>query len=328
MMTGELLWVSEPEPQLCYYGMSDIYYEGMLLSYGSWGAGKLIAYDIRTGEIQWTYIATGEGTESPYGNAMISGAIIADDKVYTGSSEHSASTPLWRTPGLRCINASTGEEIWKILFWGTDHRIADGILTAWNYYDGQVYAIGKGPSATTVTASPKVSVHGTSVVLEGTVTDQTSTVARNVNNQVQFSLKDTPAISDEDMQGWMQYKFMEQAYPADAKGVEVVLTVVDPNSNVYEIGRTTSDVEGNYGFTFEPLVPGDYQIIACFEGSASYYPSSATTYLTVEEAPAATPMPTPLPASVADMYFLPVSAGIIIAIIAVGLLLFLIFRKR
>ena len=49
---------------------------------------------------------------------------------------------------------------------------------------------------------------------------------------------------------------------------------------------------------------------------------------TVEEAPAATPMPTPEPASIADMYFLPVSAGIIIAIVVIGILIILMLRRR
>ena len=197
-----------------------------------------------------------------------------------------------------------------------------------NFLDNQIYCIGKGNSATTVTATPKVSVHGTSVVIEGTVTDQTPSGRRTTNDQLDFTLKGTPAISDEDMAAWMEYMFQQQEFPADAKGVEVVLTVVDPNNNVYEIGRTTSDVTGTYGFVFEPLVPGTYQITAAFEGSRSYGSSFATTYLTVEEAPAATPAPTPPPASVADTYFVPATAGIIVAIIAVGLLLFLLLRKR
>jgi hypothetical protein len=130
------------------------------------------------------------------------------------------------------------------------------------------------------------------------------------------------------MDAWMEYMFHQRPIPADAKGVEVVLSVLDPNNNCYEIGRTTSDINGNYGYAFEPLVPGTYQIIATFEGSRSYGPSSATTYITVEEAPAATAEPTPEPASTADMYFMPVSIGIIIAIIVVGAILFLMVRKR
>jgi hypothetical protein len=194
--------------------------------------------------------------------------------------------------------------------------------------DNMIYCYGRGPSGTTVTASPDVSVHGNTVMVKGTVTDQTSTGRRTTNDIVDFTLQGTPAIADEYMSAWMEYMFMQQAYPADATGVEVTLTVVDPNSNVYEIGTVTSDIEGNYALPYEPLVPGYYQIIAQFDGSASYGPSSATTYLMVEEAPAATPMPTPPPASVADMYLLPSVAGIIVAIVVVGIVLILILRRR
>jgi hypothetical protein len=329
LKTGEKLWEGNHslDRQLSYYGYRTMFYDDMIITGGSY-SGILNAYEARTGEVRWTYTAVGEGTDSPYGNDQVQAVAVSDGKLYTSISEHSESSPLWRSPGLKCINITSGEEIWKILFWATNVRVTDGILTSYNTYDGQVYAFGKGPSATTVTASPKTSVHGTSVVVEGTVTDQTATGRRNVNNDWQFTLKDTPAIADEDMQAWMQYKFMGQGYPADAKGVEVVLEVVDPNGNFYEIGRNTSDVTGAFGCAFEPEVPGTYQIIATFEGSASYYGSFATTYITVEEAPAATPEPTPTPAPMTDMYVMGFGIGMIIAIIVVGMLLFLMLRKR
>ena len=329
MKTGNQLWVSDPEPQLHYYSMSQIIYNSTLLTYGRAG-GLLTCYDIRTGEIRWKYIAEGEGTESPYGNALITNCIFADGKVYIGSSEHSASTPLWRTPGLRCVNATNGEELWKILHWGGEIAVADGILVTFNWYDGQIYAFGKGPSATMVSASPKVSTHGTSVVVEGTVTDQTPTGRRNINNEVQFTLEDTPAISDTDMEAWMEYKFMGQAKPTDAKGVEVVLETLDPNGNFYEIGNTTTDASGMFSYAFTPEVPGMYTIVATFAGSGAYYGSSAETAINVEEAPQAAASPTPAPSygQTADAYLLPATIGIIIAIIAVGLVLVLMLRKR
>jgi hypothetical protein len=104
--------------------------------------------------------------------------------------------------------------------------------------------------------------------------------------------------------------------------------VLDPNNNYYEVARTTSDPSGGYKVMFEPPVPGEYTIYATFEGSKAYYGSYAVTYLGVEDAPSATPAPTPTPASVADMYFVPAVAGIIVAIIVVGLLLFLMLRRR
>jgi len=199
-------------------------------------------------------------------------------------------------------------------------------MAALNYYDGLVYGIGKGPSAATVGASPKISTHGSSVMIEGMVTDvsagtKSNRIAPRFPNGV-------PAVSDESMTAWMEYVYMQKPKPADATGVEVVISVLDPNNNYYEVGRTTSDANGFYRMSFEPLVPGEYTVYASFEGSGSYWPSQAFTAINVEEAPAATAEPTPVPASVADLYFLPVSIGIIVAIIAVGLLTFLQLRKR
>jgi hypothetical protein len=122
-------------------------------------------------------------------------------------------------------------------------------------------------------------------MVKGTVTDDTPTGRRNTNDIIDFTLQGTPAICDEDMSAWMEYMFMQQAKPKDAKGVEVVITTLDPNGNTYELARTTSDINGAFGCVVEPPVPGKYQIMATFEGSASYGPSSASTYLWVEEAP-------------------------------------------
>jgi outer membrane protein assembly factor BamB len=332
--TGELLWESEPEVQMSYYGSSSNYYEGKLYSYGY--GGQLRCYNLTTGDVLWNYDATVEGLEIGYGGRYPIGVCaIADGKLYTVCGEHSPTQPLWRGQNLRCINATTGEDIWKILgFFGgmspteSNTIMADGIVVGLNLFDSEVYAFGKGPSATTVTASPKVSVHGTNVLIEGSVTDQTETGRRNTNDIFEFSLKGTPAISDEDMSAWMEYMFMQQPKPADAKGVEVVISVLDPNNNCYEIGRTTSDINGKFGYAFEPLVPGTYQIIATFEGSAAYGPSSSSTYINVEEAPAATAEPTPPPASVADLYLVPGIVGIIVAIAVVGIVIMLMLRKR
>jgi len=292
MKTGMKLWESEREDPWKFYGYTATIYNGMLLSGGGY-SGDLIAYNLTTGEIEWTYHMPLEGTESPYGHGAGGGSFggvgtIADGKLYTGVWEHSASTPLWRQPGLRCIDAETGELIWNILFWDDGNRmIADGILVARNMYDGQIYAFGKGPSATTVTAPDTGVTVGSSIVIKGTVTDQTPTGARNINNEFEFTLKGTPAISDEDMQVWMEYMFMEQAYPEDAKGVTVKLTAIDPNGNYQDIGEVTTDLSGTFGKSWVPPVPGEYYVTATFEGSASYGSSFATTYFTADPAPSA-----------------------------------------
>lgn len=138
------------------------------------------------------------------------------------------------------------------------------------------------------------------------------------------------AVSEDSMSQWMEYLHMQQPKPANGSGVTVVLTAVDPNNNLVTIGEATSDLNGVYGFTWTPEVPGLYQIIASFAGSESYGSSTATTYLTAIQTPTATPEPTQAPVqSMADQYLLPGIIGIIIAIVAVGIgLALLIARKR
>ena len=95
----------------------------------------------------------------------------------------------------------------------------------------------------------------------------------------------TPAIADEYMTEWMEYLYMQQAKPKDAQGVTVKLTSIDPNGNYQDIGEVTTDIWGNFGKSWVPPVPGDYVIMAEFEGSGAYGSSSASTYMVVEEAP-------------------------------------------
>jgi hypothetical protein len=80
------------------------------------------------------------------------------------------------------------------------------------------------------------------------------------------------------MSDWMQYLYQQRPMPVDAKGVQVHLTAVDPNGNYQDIGYATSDIAGNYGFSWTAPVPGTYQVTATFEGTNSYAGAFATTY--------------------------------------------------
>jgi len=257
-------------------------------------------------------------------------SFIADGKIYLEHHEHSPIDPLPRGAPFVCLNATTGEEIFKVNLrateWGGSAAIADGIIAMFNSYDNRIYALGKGPSATAVTASPEVSVHGSSVLVKGMVTD-VSPGTEDYALTARFP-NGVPAVSDESISDWMKYVYLQFPRPANATGVEVVVEVLDPNNNFYEVGRTTSDASGFYSCAFTPEVPGKYTIIATFEGSKAYYGSFAETAINVEEAPAATPAPTPTPAPMTDTYVMGFGIGMIIAIIAVGLLLFLLLRKR
>jgi hypothetical protein len=206
--------------------------------------------------------------------------------------------------------------------------MADGILLGLNHFDNQLYAFGRGPSATTVSTKNTVSVLGTKLMIEGTVTDQSAYGRRNSAGSLDFSLKGTPAISDASMQAWMEYMFMQQAKPTNAFGVDVTLSAIDPNGNLIPIGTTTSDMNGNYAIAYNPEVPGTYQIIANFQGTKAYGPSSATTYLTVEDAaPTSSPYPEiSLPPT--ETYILGAAVAIIIAIVIGFAVTILVLRKR
>ena len=289
--TGQLLWgPTDPEPALNYYGMTDTVYDGKLLTCGY--GGVLIAYDITTGEKLWEYVANNVGFESPYGNYPLGIGCIADGKIYLGSGEHSPTQPIWRGPNMRCIDADTGEELWKIMFHGVsmpsgnagnNYAIADGYLVGLNGYDNQIYCFGKGPSAITVDAPMTTIDLGDSLVIRGTVTDQ-SAGTKQLEVATRFP-NGVPAVSDASQEDWMEYVYMNAECPKIVEGVEVKLETLDPNGNFYEIGTVTNDASGMYSILWEPPVPGKYTIIATFEGSNSYYRSYAETAIGVTEAP-------------------------------------------
>jgi outer membrane protein assembly factor BamB len=336
LYTGKQIWVTDPEPQENYYSQQINVYQDKLITSGY--GGVVIAYDLKTGKQVWNFTAINIGSESPYGNFPINIFAVCDGKLYTLTGEHSITQPMWRGPNIRCINATTGEEIWNLLGMGADNgahltgqymQMGDGKVVGLNYFDNELYCIGPGPSATTVSAPQIIPTLGSSVMLTGTVTDQTATGRRNDNYNFDFTLQGTPAISDASMGRWMEYMYENQIMPKNATGVPVTLSAIDPNGNYIQIGQTTSDSHGNYGLTFTPQVPGTYQILASFAGSKAYSPSSATTYLSISDI-AATPTPTitPQAQSVADLYFVPAIIGLFVFVAIIGAVIILMLRKR
>jgi hypothetical protein len=322
---GSLVWgPTASQPSWDMYGQGSLFAYGKLIS-GYFG-GIVHAYDIKTGKQVWNYTASGIGHESPYGNYDVGygGKYASDGKIFIRSFEHSPSQPMWRGSYLRAINATTGAEIWKIQNMVMGIGIADGYIVTASEYDDLIYCFGKGPSTTTVEAPTIDVTTGHTMVIHGTVTDQSA----GAKAQALARGNIVPAIADADQQAYMEYLYEQQAKPTDAKGVPVTLSAIDPNGNVVPIGTTTSDMSGTYGFAWTaPDVPGSYTIIASFAGSESYFSSQAATYAVVSEA-AATHEPTPAPASMTDTYVLGIGAAAIIAIIVIGLILILMLRKR
>jgi hypothetical protein len=329
--TGKQLWETDDnytaENQYNFYGQDQLVIDGKLILYGGY-AGKMTAFDIQTGETEWIHNWESVGSESPYGNYPVEISAVSGDKIYTTTWEHSYTIPLYRGPNLTCLNATDGTVIWDILDFGGGVAIADGRLICGNSMDNEIYCYGKGPSGTTVDTPQIVPALDQSVMITGTVTDQTPSGRRNTNDGIDFTLQDTPAVSDDSMTDWMEYLFMQQPYPNNATGVEVTIDTIDPNGNFYNLGVVTTDINGKYALPFEPDVPGDYQIIATFAGSKAYGPSSDTAYISVADA-AATASPNPaveLPPT--ETYFVLSTIAIIIAIAIVGALVLMALRKR
>jgi hypothetical protein len=333
--SGKYLWtISEPIGFLDYLtgGPSG---ENGVIAYGKLFcgtmSGQIKAYDLTNGKLVWTYNAVEPYQQVLWSNNFPMGhLIVTDGKLYIGQMEHSVNQPLPRGGPFICLNATTGEVIFRAngLFrqtvWGGRAVIGDSIIATMDTYDQRVYAIGKGPSATTVSASPKVSVQGSSVLVEGMVTD-VSPGTKDAGLTMRFA-NGVPAVADETMSDWMLYVYKQFPRAANASGVEVVVSVLDPNNNFYEVGRATSDADGFFSVAFTPEVPGKYTVIASFAGSGAYYGSHAESAINVDEAPAATPPPTPTPAPMTDTYVTGFGIGIILAIV-VGFAL-LLLKKR
>jgi outer membrane protein assembly factor BamB len=293
--------------------------------------GELFAFSTKNGTMIWKYNNTDSGLETPWGLRPIFIAAVCDGKVYAFNNEHSPNTPLYKGNRIYCIDAFTGEEIYTMLGWAgqvggrglSTSVLADGILAYYSYYDNQIYAVGKGPSATSVSIQRDVMTHGDSVLVQGTVTDISAGTEKN--EQAARFPNGVPAVSDESMDDWMAYVYMQKPRPTDVVGVNVTISVLDPNNNCYEVGTTTTDADGFFKLLFEPLVPGEYIVYATFAGSASYWPSHAQAALFVEDAPAATAEPTPVVQAPVEMYFTVSTVAIIVAIAIVAVLL---LRKR
>ena len=331
--TGNKLWetVAEDWSELTFY---DKWY-GPAYGYGNFYSGRqsgvVTCYDIQTGEINWQYDVADKYAEILWSaNFPIEFHFLADGKICLSYGEHSPIIPTGRGAPMVVLNATSGEEIWTLSWfnnwWGGHVIIGDSIMAGLNAYDGRVYSIGKGPSSTTLEVPTTVSVEGDSVLVKGTVmdispgTEEYALTARFPHG--------VPAVCDDNMTDWMQYVYMQYARPTDVMGVEVTISVFDPNGNCYDVGTATSDASGKYVCEFTPPVPGLYTVYATFEGSGAYWPSSDQNYLKVEQAPVATAEPTPTPAPMTDTYVLGLGVGAIVAIVAIGLVLVLMLRKR
>jgi hypothetical protein len=343
--SGKKLWESEltDYPWGCWFAYATSTYDfneskGAIIACTYNG---LYAIDWDDGKILWHYSSPEVPFESPYSGTQPfhSGISAADGKIYTWNAEHSPSQPVTRGWKLHCINATTGELIWKITGPMVAGAVADGYLTASNTYDGCMYVFGKGKSETTVTASPKAVAKGATIVIEGTVLDQSPGDQGSFDNPTARLDSPTkpgmvPCVSAASMQTLMEYLYMQ--HPIDGlyhnetvTGVPVILTAIGSDGTVIDIGTvTTNGYYGTFSYAWTPPKEDTYTIMASFAGDDSYGSSTAATGLSVGPAPAS-PTPTPTPPEAAPdntpMYILGATIAIIITLAIATLL---ILRKR
>jgi hypothetical protein len=341
LRTGAYIKTSDPQPALDYYGSNGPGTLSNCIAYGrcysSAYSGVMYCYDMATGNVLWTYGNGGVPGNTTYSGFQVPGPYptftnaIGNGVIYTVTTEHTFETPIYKGALVRAINATDGTEIWTLSaatgeFAGESYAIADGYSNFFNSYDEQIYTVGRGPSATTVTASPKVSPYGYNVLIEGTVMDISAGTKQN--EQAARFPNGVPCASDANMKQWMGYVYQQQPLPTDFTGVPVTIDVLDSNNNYRNIGTATSDSSGFFSFMWKPDIPGNYTVIATFSGTNGYWPSYAESAFGVDEAapPAQAPeYPQPIDNT---MTIVGVGIAILIAIAIVGAVIVLMLRKR
>jgi hypothetical protein len=255
---------------------------------GGYG-GIIYAYDIKTGKRLWEAAVDPEGLESVYPRSPIAITVV-DGKVYARSQEHSMSQPYYRTWKYYCFNASDGSRIWDLNGAWSSASFSSGYMVAMNYFDGQIYCIGKGISATKVEVQNDVVQVGGKVLIKGSVVDVSpGTKSHMVSSRFVNGL---PAVSDTCMGPWMEYVYMQKPAPANVEGVRVELYAIDQEGVTTYIGNVITDPlnGGIFEMLWAPPKEGKYTITAVFPGSKGYWNSYASTIIGVTAAP---PAPTP-----------------------------------
>jgi hypothetical protein len=344
MNTGQKLWGPTAEqPALDYYGNDfggDLDAQcayGRLYSVGF--AGILYCYNETNGDLLWTYGNGGEGNSTYaglntfYGDYPTFIQAIGDGIIYTDTTEHTITDPIYKGALTRAINATDGTEIWTLPAYtggGTniaEYAIADGYTTFFNGYDDQIYVVGRGPSATTVTAPNAGLTFGQSVVIRGTVTDISSGTKQD--QQAANFPNGVPVSSDSSMSDWMGYVYQQKPLPTNFTGVPVTIAVLDSNGNYRTIGTATTDASSAYCLTWIPDIPGTYTVIATFQGAKGYWSSYSETAFNVMNAPAVTLTAQTYPQQIDNtMTIVGVGVAVLVAIAIVGVVMVMMIRKR
>jgi outer membrane protein assembly factor BamB len=348
-LTGTLLWTSQ---QLAYpWGSLNAYAAGAVYVANDTSAelifGNLAgvyALNWANGDILWNYTANAVPFEQPYNSSPFDNDFnqvsIADGMVYIYNGYHNPLEPIARDWGTYCLNATNGQLIWQLPGDVSVGPIADGYLVGSSLYDGYLYVVGMGQSATTISTPNTAIPLGTEIPIKGTVMDGSPGDQGSIENPTARldspSKQGTvPCVNDASMTTLMDYLYMQEPINGiygneTLTGVPVTLTAIAADGTVTNIGTTTTNgYGGNFATTWTPTKEGVYTIYASYAGDDSYGSSSAYTSVSIGPAPA-TPAPTVTQAPATD--YTPTLTGIlaavVVAIIVSVIALAVVIRKH
>ena len=238
LSTGKQIWGPlAPQEALDYYGSTSAGVLPGAVAYGnlysSGYGGVVYCYNDLTGHLLWTYGNGGSGNSTnaglnyPYGFYPTQINAIGNGIIYTVTSAHTWTTPIYKGGLTRAINATDGTEIWTISsvtmeFGQMSYAMADGYNTWFNGYDNQIYVVGRGPALLRCRHLILV-LQSTPVVITGTVTD-ISAGTTQAEQAADFP-NGVPFASDASMSEWMSYVYQQQPIPTNFTGVQVQLSV-------------------------------------------------------------------------------------------------------
>jgi hypothetical protein len=175
---------------------------------------------------------------------------------------------------------------------------------------------------------------GNSIVIQGSVLDKSPGDLGTYTNPVARTDFPTnvPCVSDESMQTYMDYLYMQIPIPTgySVTGVPVQLYATDQNGNTISIGTTTSDLNG-FRFSWTPPSNSLWTIQAVFPGTDAYsssYAGTSAAYNVVSASATPTTTLAPSNAATSSELITYVIAGVIAIIIAIAVLGVLILRKH
>jgi hypothetical protein len=283
-LTGALVWKSPltDYPWGDFWGYLQASAYGVFVGFGYTG---IYAFNWTTGQIVWHFTAPAPAFETPYSYngtndySFTGSPLIANGILYIDNNEHTPSAPYTRGWGFYAVNMTDGSLIWKVDEPMVAGAMADGYTTASDSYDGTMYVFGKGPSETTIETPLTAITQGQSVVIKGSVTDQSP------------AQPGAACVSEASMGAYMSYLHLQSQlqnslHPDAPTGVPVSIDAIDPKGNYVHVGDTTTDVSGAFSFKWTPDQVGKYTVTATFTGSPSYGSSFAESAVGVDAAPA------------------------------------------